>query len=141
MISAKSYTEVNAVIKLMPEDLKSKIPEDLIKTIELNMDKEYDPNITDFNDIAISEEAEKVLSVLYTDYFATEEEKEVILQKEKLKNEQKEAEKRKIYNTDVFENNKISKESNANELVKTEKMNLFNKIWNKIKNIFSLLKK
>ena len=86
MLSSKAYAEVYYIINQMSEKMKSKIPENIIKNIKERMDKNYIFNSEnkDLENIELLEDTEKILSVLYTDYFSTEEEKEIILNKEKM---------------------------------------------------------
>ena len=97
MINPKAYTEVNEIIKNMPKDMQEKIPEELRKMIEYNMDKEYNIHLEKFKKLELLEDTEKILSVLYTDFLATDEERKVILAKEKATAYQKEVEKMKKY--------------------------------------------
>lgn len=84
MLSGKAYTEVFYIISEMSEEMRNKIPEKVLKNIENRMDKNYEFLIEDIDSIELLEDTEKILSVLYTDYFATDEEREVILNKEKI---------------------------------------------------------
>lgn len=80
---AKAYSQVSYIINEMSESLRSKIPEDVIELIEKNRDSNY--IITGkVADMQLLKDTEKILSCLYTDYIATEEEKKVIKNKEKL---------------------------------------------------------
>lgn len=79
----RAYSEVNYIINNMPEEMKSKIPDDIITNIQNKMDKEY---IVSFKDIEYDEllpDTEKILAVLYADYIAPEEEIRFIKDTEK----------------------------------------------------------
>lgn len=79
----RAYSEVNYIINNMPEEMKAKIPDDVITNIQNKMDKEY---IVSFKDIEYDEllpDTEKLLAVLYADYIATEEERKLIKDTEK----------------------------------------------------------
>ena len=91
MLQSKAYTEVYYIISKMPDEMKNKIPEKIINNIKNRMDKKYKFHIPndDFENVELLEDTEKILSVLYTDYFSTEEEREVILYKEKMIEEEK----------------------------------------------------
>ncbi len=102
MINAKAYTEVNAIIKSMPPEMQNQIPENLRKTIEHNMDQNYLFEIEEIEEVALLEDTEKILSVLYTDYFATAEERKIILAKEKILESKKDLEKQQKYPTDFL---------------------------------------
>lgn len=85
MLDKKAYTEVFYIINEMSEELRSKIPSEIIKNIEKKMDRTYDFNIEeDIENAELLEDTEKILSVLYTDYLATDEEREVIKNKERI---------------------------------------------------------
>lgn len=120
MIDAKVYTEVNEIIQIMPQDMQNQIPEDLRKTIEYNMDKEYKFEREDLEEGNFLEDTKKILSVLYTDYFATEEERQAILAKEKAINLQNEKEKQEKYPVNFMKNSKLKQEEEAKLIVKNE---------------------
>lgn len=86
MINSKAYTEVYYIINEMSDELKSKIPQSIKKNIKENMDKNYqfDVESKDIETIDLLEDTEKILSVLYTDYIATEYERKIIKAKEKI---------------------------------------------------------
>lgn len=83
MINPKAYTEVYEIIKHMPKYMKEKIPKNLIQSIEENMDKNYKVDVEDLEECELLEDTEKLLSVIYTDYLATEEEYQAIKAKER----------------------------------------------------------
>lgn len=130
MIDAKAYTEVNEIIQIMPQNIQNQIPEDLRKTIAYNMDKEYKFEIEDFEEIDFLEDTKKILSVLYTDYFATEEERQAILAKEKAINLQNEKEKQEKYPINFMENSKSKEQEESRLIVKKETwyVRIFNKL-------------
>ena len=82
MIDSRAYTEAYEVIKKMPIEWQNKIPKNLKNAIELNRDKNYKINIEDFENTKFLKDTEKILSVIYTDYLSTPEEKKIILAKE-----------------------------------------------------------
>ena len=53
MINPKAYTEVNEIIKSIPNEVKEKIPEDIRKTIDYNSDKNYYFTFDDFEKIEL----------------------------------------------------------------------------------------
>lgn len=81
MLDARAYTEAYFFINMLDKEIREKIPEKIIKNIEQRMDKNYE--FSDEN-IELLEDTEKILSVIYTDYLSTPEEKEVILSKERI---------------------------------------------------------
>ena len=76
----KAYTETYRFIEMLPEELKRKIPDSLIEGIKNNMDTSYKFEIDDesLDDIKLLEDTEKILSVIYTDYLASDDEKKII---------------------------------------------------------------
>lgn len=110
-MESKAYTQAYVIIDNLNEDLKKKIPIKVIKTIKSKMDSSYEFNITDedIENIELLEDTEKLLSVIYTDYLASEEERKVIKGKEKIILLKEEAKKKEKYSTDVFQRIKNKK--------------------------------
>ena len=81
MLNRKAYTEVYYIVNLMSEEMKNMIPEKVLNNIKNRMDKEYEFYIDedDIENLELLEDTEKILSVLYTDYLSTEEERQIIL--------------------------------------------------------------
>jgi len=79
---SKAYSEVYEIINMLSAEEKTKIPEKWHELIETKRDKEYKFDARD-EDIKLLEDTEKILSVLYTDYLATEDERKIIQAKEK----------------------------------------------------------
>lgn len=140
MLNKKAYTEAYFIINEMSEEMRSKIPDKIIKNIESRMDKTYEFYIDeeDIESAELLEDTEKILSVLYTDYLSTPEEREVILNKEKMLSKQK----NKINTHNITVNNPFDdakdtkekiKEANITELPKEK---WYTKIFKFLKNIF-----
>lgn len=123
-MDSKAYTEVNYLINEMSEEMKNKIPISILKNIQNRMDKSYNFTIKneDFENVKLLDDTEKILSVLYTDYFATEEEKEVIQNKERILENKKREENKNLELNEIFPNKKekIKEETNL-VVVKQEK--------------------
>lgn len=79
----RAYSEVNYIINNMPEEMKDKIPEDVIINIQNKMDKDYVVKIKDIEYDELLPDTEKILAVLYADYIAPEEERRFIKDTEK----------------------------------------------------------
>ena len=79
----RAYSEVNYIINEMPEEMKIKIPTEVIKNIQNNMDKDYIVEIKDIEYDELLPDTEKFLAVLYVDYIAPEEERKLIKATEK----------------------------------------------------------
>ena len=84
MLDSRAYTEVYNIINLLDEELKEKIPNNITKNIKDRMDRSYKCHINGVNieEVELLKDTEKILSVIYTDYLATEEERKVILEAE-----------------------------------------------------------
>ena len=65
--------------------------------------------IYDIKEYHASEQASKLLAVLYKNYFATDEEKNIIIAKEKILFQRKQEELQKKYNSDDMFKNKDNK--------------------------------
>ncbi len=140
MINPKAYTEVNEIIKSMLQEMQNQIPETLRKTIEYNMDPNYPFEIKDFEELHLLKDTEKVLSVLYTDYFATPEERQVILAKEKQLENRKKLEKQEKYPADFMKSKsqkQFSKENKEKSLI-VKKEKLYMRAFRRIKEWFGL---
>lgn len=137
-ITKEAYSEVYAILNLMSWDSISKIPEKIWENIDNKRDKDKIIEINNIEDYQASEQANKLLAVLYRDYFATDEEKEVINAKEKILEQKEQEELYEKYNPDNLFKNKVSKiETVENSVAIVEyKESIFKRILNKIKKIF-----
>ena len=150
MIDKKAYTEVYKLIEILPEELKKKIPEDFIDVIKNNMDTSYKFEIDTENieEIDLLGDTEKILSVIYTDYLATEEERRIIKNKEKISFLKKEQKKKKqfkenyndkYYNfpkeTSYSNNKRVTEEKDDNKLINLTKDKWYQKFIKMIRNI------
>ena len=137
MLDSKAYTEVYYIIHSMSDELRNKIPEEIQKNIESRMDKDYEFYVEeDINKMDLLEDTEKILSVLYTDYFSTEEERKVIFAKEKSILYNNELEKQKKYNPNNLFNKNDEINEEKKEITKYQKQPLYKRIFEKIKDFF-----
>ena len=134
MISDVAYSEINYIINKMSEDLQKKIPIEFIKFIENNDKGLLHVDTDNIKDLELHEDTKRVLSVLYTDYIATEEERKIIKNKERIVELKKEEEKSKKYGTDVFQ----KQENNNMPMLINKKEKWYRKLFNKIKKLFKL---
>lgn len=74
----RAYSEVNYIINNMPKEMKIKIPADVIINIQNKMDKDYVVKIKDIEYDELLPDTEKLLAVLYADYMAPDDERELI---------------------------------------------------------------
>ncbi len=88
MLDRKAIKEAYVIINMLSKENKNKIPKDFIEYLKDNMDKNYKFDISDkienINRVKLLPDTEKILSVVYTDYLSTEEEKNIIKFKEDL---------------------------------------------------------
>lgn len=93
----KAYKEVYVILNNCSKEDYEKVPKKIINQIELNMDKNYEYNLSDDCDIETQpmlRETLAILSIIYRDYWATEEQRKMIIEYQK--NEMKKLEDEKI---------------------------------------------
>ena len=83
-LNPKAYSQVSYILNNISSELKNKIPREIISLIEKKKDTTYKINIDNIEDLELLEDTEKILSVIYTDFIATEEERKIIKNKEKM---------------------------------------------------------
>lgn len=131
-----AYTEVYTILQELNEEEYSKIPPEVLETIEENMNKEYEFILDDELELKEQQmlpETKAILFNLFRDYLATTEQKEKIIKMQNEERQKNELKKQQNYNVDVFQNKtKISTktiENQDNELIKY-KESIFSKICN-----------
>lgn len=140
-MDSRAYTEVNYIMNEMSSEMKDKIPPQIVKNIKERMDKNYDFQIEeeDFESVELLEDTEKILSVLYTDYLATAEEKVVIKNKEELLENKKKEILSTIKIKDIFpkaqEISKTIQIGENKELLNSKQVNWYRKIINLFKRV------
>ena len=137
-----TYTEVYTILQELNEEEYSKIPPEILETIEENMNEEYEFVLDDELELKEQQmlpETKAILFNLFRDYLATTEQKEKIIKMQNEERQNNELKKQQNYNVDVFQNKtKISTkpiENQDNELIEYRE-SIFTKIINKIKNWF-----
>lgn len=141
---AYAYKEVIELLKYLPIQDVKKIPSNIIEYLLKNKDENYEYYIDknkSFEEQEKSEITKAIFANFFRDYWATEYQRERILQKEKSDEIKIEEEKRNKYNPDdIFKNQKrqtiIENVENAN-LVVYKKKNIIDKIIDKILYIFN----
>ena len=144
---AKSYKELYVLLHYVPQRYLEKLPVNIIKFFEKNMDKNYDyqvnPNLS-YNDNKKSELTSIILGNLSRDYWANPSQREYILKKEKQDIEEHQRRLREIYNPDgIFQNNRNLEEENIEieipELMPNPpsmfKENIFVKLWRGLRDL------
>ena len=82
----KAYKEVIEILNYVPEIDYNKIPKYLIEKFEKDAEKDYNYNVTEFEDFdkqPMLKETKAILAVIFRDYWATEEQREIIRSNEK----------------------------------------------------------
>jgi len=141
-----AYTEVIEILKYISEEYVRNIPKEIIEYFQEKSKKDYEYTVTEFDTFENQEmlyETRVILSILYRDYFVSEEVKTKIIQKEYIEMQIIEKEKSNNYNIDdIFKRNKkeniTGKKSNQLSVSKT-KGNFFTNIINSIKRFFKEL--
>lgn len=123
----RALAEVYNIIIMLEKEKFDKIPVNVIKAIRNNMDEDYDVQWEEIEEGKMLEDTEKILSVLYTDYLATPEEKDIIMKLENFR-----------YNNKypLFKNKKDNEMPKEEQLIVLKKQNYITNIFNKIKKIF-----
>lgn len=136
----KAYREVYEILKYIPKENLEKIPKDFLEVIENNMDKTYAYKIDEtksFEEQEILKETKAIISIIYQDYWATDDRKKELI---KIRNKQRETleqEKREKYSSDIkFKEKEDSEEEKGEELLitKPKQENILVRIVNKIRN-------
>lgn len=143
----EAFTEVNEIIKMMPNELVKKIPNKFIEMIEEERDKEYYLNIQEpLEKQRLKNETIIILGLIYRDFLCSPEEKRRLQEKDarELQEVQKaiEEEIREKYNPDdifknkrqnIVEEKQVSNESTSMIIVEEK---WYKKIFNLIKSLF-----
>ncbi len=140
---ARAYTEVLELLKRLPKEEYSIIPEEKINFFEANKDQNYyfyfNPN-ADLKEQNISKEANAIIIALFKEYFATDSQKSK-LNDILLKNQKKIDEKNKYVATantfpqaSTTDDTKIENEENKQLVLKKE--SFFQKLGNFILKLF-----
>lgn len=136
-----ALVEVDTILDYMIEEDYKKVPEEVIRAIKENKSEDYVFNYDEeleLQDQILLEETKEILFNFFRDYWATQEQKEKILEWQREDRAQNEIKKinnykyMEIFPNNVTENNKQS----CVQLQKVEyKENIFKKIINWFKNI------
>lgn len=145
----QAFTEVNDIIKIMPDELVNKIPNKFRNMIEEERDKEYTPNIQEpLENYRLKNETIIILGLIYRDFLCPPEERKRLQEKDAKEIQQAkmelEEELRQKYDPDnIFKQNKqetIEEQDRVTETVAMVeyKESFLKKIFNKVKSIFGL---
>lgn len=134
----KAYKEVIEIFKYMPIESVNKIPKEMLDMFNEKMDNEHDFKVDvnkSFEEQQLLIETKAILANIFRDYWATPEQREKIIAKEKYDIQKLEEAKRKKYNSDeLFKKQEVKKnvEENAVQIVRE---NLHKRIINFIKRL------
>lgn len=140
---ANAYSEVLEILKFVSKEDYNKIPKSKIELFNINCNKDYkfvyNPEKT-LDEQNVSKRAKAIIGLLFRDYWATERQREKIINKQKNDRLILEEEKKSLYDVE----NLFKKRTNSNkEQISEEitemvvyKENLITKFLNKIKKIF-----
>lgn len=136
----KAYVEVLEVLKYIPKEDLEKVPKDIIQTLENKKDMEYkyelNKNISFENQILMNE-TKAILANFFRDYWATPEQRNAIIEKERKEEWEEEQNKIKIDYDAVFKRNtKSVPPKKETQIVVVEKKKWYEKFVDWIKNIF-----
>lgn len=136
----QAFSEVDAIMCLMPTELLNKIPKEFIQIIRQEKDMAYNPNITEpFEEQKLMDETIIILGLIYRDFLTSAEEKKKLQLEdaEELRKVQEEL-KEKYNPENVFKNRNtnIKRTEEKKDLIKYEEKNWIKKLFDKIKKIF-----
>lgn len=142
---ANAYAEMLEILKYISKEDYDKIPKRRIHLFETNANRNhvfrYNPNLT-LDEQHVSLRTKYIIAILFRDYWATEKQKDKIInyhntQREKMANEIKEKyDPDNVFNRRNVEQEK-TKETKEELAVVEFKENIFKKFINKIKAIFT----
>lgn len=138
----KAYTELLEILKYVSKSSLEKIPKENLEMYELNRDKNYNyeyNNNLEFEEQKMSKLTRILIANIYIQYWASEEERKVLKQRDKEELEKIEIEKRNMYNPDnLFANRRKIDNLEEKNLVIVKKKNIIEKVLEKIKKILNL---
>lgn len=137
-LDRRALAEVYTILRALEESILKKIPSNIVDAIRYNMDFKYEVDYSKLLNNELLDDTKKILSVLYIDYLASYEERDVIYKMENLKY---------ANNDNIFfdsKNKNVSKSNTLNENDKKElievqevkKESFIQKIISRIKRIF-----
>lgn len=140
--TSKAYVETIELLKYFSIEQVKKIPETKLKVFLKFKDESYSYKVDEtksFFEQDMMPETKAIFIILFEDYWATDEQRKALKQKEKEAFKELENKKRNLYNPDnLFKNKKVNE---VEKYIKNTNITLLNEKWyNKIirvlKNIF-----
>lgn len=141
--NACAYKEIYEILKIFPRELVNKIPKDKIEFFYKNMDRNYNYNISKdtFDGQTMLDETAAILTILFRDYWANQEQREKLVKFTQNAENVIEAEEREKYNPDnLFKNRNMNNFENIQQeqALILYKEPLLKRIINRILKIFNL---
>lgn len=139
---ANAYSEINEILKYVPEEDYNKIPKSKINLFKDNANKnyqfKYNSDLT-LDEQNVSKRAKAIIAILFRDYWATEEQRKKIVAKQNYDRLQIEQNKQEKYNPDnIFKNRESKVEAIENSVAMAEyKESIFTKIKNWFKHFLN----
>ncbi|MBR3003108.1 MAG: hypothetical protein IKF38_06110 [Clostridia bacterium] len=135
-----AFSEVDAILNIMPSNLYNKIPLKFKQMISEYKNNSYNPRIEEpVEDYELKDETQIILSLIYRDFLCSDEEKERLKARDAQKLKEEDEQLREKYNPDnIFNNRKVENLETVTEPVAMMEYreSFFTRIINKIKNIF-----
>lgn len=141
---ANAYSEVLGILKCISTEEYNKIPKEKIKLFEECSNKEYifnyDANKT-LDEQKVSKRAKAVIAILFRDYWATDTQREKIVEKQNYDRQKVEQELMVKYNPEKLFKKKeqvkeITENTECKELIEYNEESFFKKILRKIIGLF-----
>lgn len=139
-IYSDAFSEVDAILNIMPSNLFNKIPLNFRQIISEYKNDSYNPQIKEpVEDYELKDETKIILSIIYRDFLCSNEEKERLKARDSQKLKEEEEQLREKYNPDnIFKDKKTNSIESVEESVAMieYKESFLTRLLNKIKNIF-----
>lgn len=141
----KAYTEVNCLLKYLPQSYIDKLPKKLIKLIQKQSNEQYNINIDTNKSLLeqnFSKKTKDLIAVIKYNYWSTDEEKKQLKQIFYDNENKYQKELLEKYNpNDIFKKKETKVEISQEEVENNVQMvvykeNIFTRFFYKIKNIF-----
>ncbi len=139
----EAFSEVDAILELMPVNLLKKIPERFRQIIKSEKSINYKPIISEpIEEFELKEESIIILALIYRDFLCSKEEKEKLKLRDAQRVIEAEDEIREKYNPDDIFKNRNNRKIDKNEDIVTEtsiavvEEKWYEKLFNIVKRIF-----
>lgn len=141
----QSFSDISIIIKMMSPYMQSRINNKFIEFIEENKDKSYKSSIDitqPLENQTLSPNTKALLALIYKDYLCSDTERKEFISKQ-IQNQnkiEKEANEKYKINFNKTENVNTKAIENLNLITEYKKINIFTKLFNKIRKLFNFKK-